>query len=117
MGGGSRSVFLLIWFVVRGRKENNIDEGWTRVRVFVAEHGMAEDEIIEAGSTDENYQNGLLLGLFMAGLATLFIVIGVFVTEGRCLMLVFAAMMFTVAIPLIVGGERCRAFWRFLTTR
>lgn len=108
---------LLLWFEVRGRKENKIDEGWTRVRAFEAEHGMAEDAIIEAGSTDENYQNGLLLGLFMAGLAALFIVIGILVTEGRFLMLVFAAMMFTVAIPLIVGGERCRAFWRFLTAR
>ena len=108
---------LLLWFEVKGRKENKVDEGWTRVRAFEIEHGMDENAIVEAGSADENYKNGLLIGLFMAGLAALFIIIGILVTEERFLMLVFAAMMLTVAIPLIAGGERRRAFWRFLTAR
>ena len=95
---------LLLWFEVKGRKENKVDEGWTRVRAFEIEHGMDENAIVEAGSADENHKNGLLIGLFMAGLAALFIIIGILVTEERFLMLVFAAMMLTVEIPLIAGG-------------
>lgn len=89
---------------MKGRKENKVDEGWTRVRAFEIEHGMDESAIVEVGSADENHKNGLLIGLFMAGLVALFIIIGILVTEGRFLMLVFAAMMLTVEIPLIAGG-------------
>ena len=88
---------------MKGRKENKVDEGWTRVRAFEIEQGMDEDAIVEAGSADENHQNGLLIGLFMAGLAEL-IIVGILVTEECFLMLVSAAMMLTVGIPLIAGG-------------
>ncbi|MGX9522906.1 sodium:solute symporter family transporter [Vibrio mediterranei] len=92
-------------FELSGRTSGSVASGWDRTQEFKRVNGC--DENLESdGEYIDTYNNGLLIGYFIAGLAAVFVIITVIIQEDFTLFAIFISSMSVLAAALITRGRK-----------
>lgn len=94
----------LLVLEIRGRLKNTTDEGWSAVESFREKNGMPMDTRL-TDSLPTDYSNYTLIGGFIIAIASFMALIGLFASNDRTIIFIFAAGLLTIGIPIHRKGK------------